>query len=107
MILITERDKIRGVADAWDKQYTGWQHDAQKMAIGRELRKLDKETATAADVERIIGNDSWTQQECDECKQAVKAVVQVGDEPYYESNTVLLCVHCIGKAAELAHNARS
>ena len=99
MKLITERDLIMGVAEAWSRQYTNASGD--KAVIKKMLQALDKETATREDVKDIIGNYSWTQITCDECGQYSTLVVQVGQGPDYESNTATLCAECLTKAFKL------
>ena len=100
--LITERDQIRTVADRWGEQYGKpyWKSDERKQEIGRRLAALDKEKCSAADVAAIIGNDSWSLLQCDNCEAEVTAVVRVGDEPDYDSRTVTLCKSCAVKAVE-------
>ena len=62
------------------------------------------DTASVADVTAIIGNDSWTSLKCDECGKYVDAVVQVGEEPDYESYSAKLCKPCVYKALTLAYD---
>ena len=50
-------------------------------------------------VNDIIGNQSWTQCSCSECNRDVDAVVQLGQEPDYESSTAWICRDCIKLAA--------
>ena len=99
MKLITERDLIMGVAEAWSRQYAKASGD--KAVIKKMLQALDKETATGEDVKDIIGNYSWTRIMCNECGQYSTLVVQVGQEPDYESNTADLCAECLTKAFNL------
>ena len=100
MRLISERTLIREVASRWDYQYPkaiGARGDTSKA-----LHALNAETATAAEVNAIIGNDSWTTiPDCDECNQKVLEVVEVGEEPDYESSTARLCKECLKKAISL------
>lgn len=49
------------------------------------------------DVDRIIGNKSWTDNRCDEC-QTQADTVQVGQRPDYESRTADLCESCVRRA---------
>jgi hypothetical protein len=58
------------------------------------------ETATAKDVERIIGNDSWVGHRCVECRQYGCEFFQLGQEPDYESETVVVCPSCALKIAD-------
>lgn len=102
MHLITERSVIREVADRWDKQYPPGTANNDRVEISKHLRVLNLETATASDLERIIGNGSWTRTPvCSECGAKEVPVVQVGQEPDYESLTAYLCRVCIEKALKL------
>jgi hypothetical protein len=101
MIVITTRDRIRSVADRWAQQYPD-DGDARRA----KLATLDKDNATAKDVEKIIGNASWTRLGCDECGKEVGTVVQLGEEPDYESSTADVCLECLHKAAGLTKQAR-
>jgi len=50
------------------------------------------------DVDRVIGNASWTRLHCDGCGESVDAVITVGQEPDYESATASLCPKCMAEA---------
>jgi len=100
MKLITWRGKIRNVAKSWAAQYRNTT-DASKKEVLAQLKILDTEKATIEDVAQIIGNDSWTRLICDECGEAVQAVVMVGQEPDYDSATVYLCKSCALKVQGL------
>lgn len=57
---------------------------------------------TAPDiVDKTIGNSSWTNLVCDDCKQDVDVVVRVGEPQGYESSTADLCVSCAKAAYDL------
>ena len=98
MEVITERVRIREVAARWRAQYPKSRENKWE-----KLKALDIETATADEVEAIIGNRSWTRlEECSDCKATdLPLVVQVGNAPDYESNTAWLCIGCIKKALAL------
>jgi len=108
MKLITQRDMILGVAKRWFAQYGHALHESgfrDTHTFGNtleRLRLLDLETASAKDVADIIGNASWTDLTCDECQSHVDLVVQVGQEPDYESATASLCKECLAKAFGLS-----
>ncbi len=117
MKLITQRDVIKTVAARWRAQYhpfepssplfserNGITVEKTKREIADELDALNKDTATVADVTAIIGNDSWTDLKCDECGKYVDAIVQVGEEPDYESYSAKLCKPCVYKALTLAYD---
>lgn len=84
-MIITTRDRIRGVAKRWAEQYKVKRGpDAERWtAIENRLAALDVETATAADVKAIIGNDSWTDVNCDVCGKDAGTVVSMERPPSY------------------------
>ncbi|MBP8788798.1 MAG: hypothetical protein KBH41_15250 [Azonexus sp.] len=104
MKLITERIRVREVAAKWAETYptNGLGRDEKIHAITEALSALDTETATAADVAAIIGNNTWCGPvSCDECGAVVDDAVMVGEELYTDSITVTLCFSCVEKAMEL------
>jgi hypothetical protein len=102
MQLINERTQIRSVAKRWDYQYGGREY-GDRSAITKKLMALDVEKATAADVEAIIGNDTWVTPllECDECNGKFPELVCVGDNAAYESNSCCLCRNCLQMALNM------
>lgn len=70
------------------------------MAVGRALRELGARP-DPDDVDRIIGNRSWTRLACNNCQREAAKVVQVGEAPSeYESYTASLCLDCVQAAAK-------
>lgn len=97
MKIIRQQDLIRGVAALWKGAYfdrLGKWYGEDKRAIWEKLAALPS-NATADDVASAIGNRSWTTLKCDECGDEVTDVLQVGQEPDYESATVDLCFYCV------------
>ena len=71
--------------------------------ITKELDALGPEPK-AEDINRIIGNESWTTpHRCDECEAYSSAVVRLGQEPDMASNTAHICQSCLQKALGLFH----
>lgn len=99
MKLFTVRDAIRDVAKNWKRQY-----GKEKSAIYSALKDLDKETATADDVARIIGNGSWTRLTCRSCYSEVQAVILVSILNS-DMESIELCLECVKKAAAEAERA--
>jgi hypothetical protein len=103
MKLLNERVLVREVAQRWEEQYADYDlSNAEEMhAIGRKLAALDGETATAADVAAIIGNDSWTRiDHCDECGETNPPVaVRLAEDT---ESSVDICLSCLRKALNLA-----
>jgi hypothetical protein len=93
MELVTRRTLAAEAADRWVAQYKG--NLGGKASAIRALGESPDPDA----VDAIIGNGSWTSvPECNECKADVAAVVRIGDEPDYESNTAWVCEDCLKKA---------
>jgi len=113
-IILTRQKKANAAAEMWAWQYgpqaqyhnnralrTTW-FDAEKEEIHRQLVALGP-TPDPNEVERIIGNDTWTSPgRCDGCGEMSSLVlVRVGDEPDYDSNTADLCPNCLEEAWRL------
>lgn len=102
MRLIKRKELVRGVIDNWRAAYYNgrngtWKHGDDKRVIYEKLVALGP-SASADEVDAAIGNGSWTSCRCDECDTEVEAVIQVGQEPDYESATAKLCLDCVKNA---------
>ena len=78
MELITERSLIKGVADAWDALYGPEfrpMASGSSKTISETLHALNLSKVSAATVNKIIGNDTWTRIVCYECLKPVPKVV--------------------------------
>ena len=84
MELITERSRIKGVADAWDAQYGPEfrpTHSGSSKETSEKLHALNLSKVSANTVNKIIGNDSRTRIVCYECHKLVtKVAVLYGDD---------------------------
>lgn len=106
MKLITRESNAAGAAERWREQYC---HDGKwrdtKWDSGEDRRrtyeKLLGGEQTADRVEKIL-NVSWTSTCCQECQDRGIPVVQLGEDPDYDSATLDVCVPCLGKAIALA-----
>lgn len=92
--LIRKSDVVAGAPTRWAEQYRGYGDKSGKTAALLALQP----GFTAEQVNDIIGNDTWTECRCDECREDAPVLVQVGDEPDYEARWVDLCPDCISKA---------
>lgn len=101
MKLITQRSLIKNIVKSWASAYPEkeWPYKQDTLY---NLKKLDLNKATGKDIANIIGNDSWTIMRCNECNKDVKHVVQLGQEPDYESATAQICFSCLNKAVKLS-----
>ena len=94
MEILIQREKLRTVLPRWEQQYP---HGREEITA--KLRALDWNTVTAAEVDAIIGNSSWTHEMCRECGEYAMPVVRLGK---YTDDYYCYCATCIGKAAVLA-----
>ena len=94
MLFINERYWVRNIAARWRKQYVGTVFATpDKIEIMRRLDALDPNTATADEVDAIIGNATWTTQPCTLCRMKKREVVVFGTG--YDPAS--LCVDCESK----------
>lgn len=105
MRMITRKSLAAGAAELWRKQYYSSQHDVWNYGEGKRetweaLVALGPNPLPCV-VNSIIGNSSWTSCKCDECGSHVEAVIEVGEEPDYESCTAHLCMPCVYKAYDM------
>lgn len=117
MNLLSERNQVRTVAERWKRQYPDLWRPAvagkngeprRRGDILAELSGLDNDTATAADVAEIVGNSFWCcAMACHECGQSSWDVVELGEEPDWESSTVRICIDCLRKAVALVESAHA
>lgn len=102
--------KAKSAAKAWHDKYVkdNWRwHHSKSFVTG--LSKKEAYEALVAlgdkpspeDVNKVIGNTSWTDCLCNECGELVEEVVQLGQEPDYDSATANICFPCLKKAVKL------
>ena len=103
MFLLTERFLISEVAKRWLKQYPELRWLKQyselpdwKRGVYEKLCKIDLNTASAIEVNQIIGNDTWTTQRCNVCRNNILPAVVVGED---EPTTV--CHKCVKQMSDL------
>lgn len=107
MKLLNERTQVREVAERWREQYRPYGEWGRTVygpsqPIYERLKRLDAETATAADVDAIIGVTGWADRAtCQECRVRSFDCVHLGDEPDYDASYAIICVDCLRKALAL------
>ena len=102
MKLITRNGRAIQAAGRWKVSYFKngeWRYGEGKKDIYLRLEALGS-NPTPEEVNKAIGNSSWTNVRCDECNKYVEEVVQVGEEPDYESATANICKPCLILAME-------
>jgi hypothetical protein len=110
MKLESKRERLQTVAQRFKEVYGTVGMLArypERAETIRQLEALNPESSTPLQVEKIIGNRSWTDPtSCSECRsQDGRAVVRLGEDPDYESSTAWICLECLEKAMELAREA--
>lgn len=109
MKIITRQSLANEAAARWTTQYRGsarYPTDPDKLAIAGQLAALPA-PVDPNEVERIIGNTSWTTPPaCNVCGDRKPTVIEVGEEPDYESRTAYLCLECVRTMAALANSVK-
>jgi hypothetical protein len=85
----TKQDRADEAPLRWAEQYARGASDRQKE-ITRLLAALPK-PIDGAEVDRIVGNGSWTRLECNGCNQDAPAVAHYG----YGDYSLSLCAECL------------
>ncbi len=99
---VTRQSLANEAASHWHATYDSGEYGADKLVIGRALDALGP-TPDPDAVDRVIGNSCWTHYwQCSGCEKLdPDVVVQVGQEPDYESSTAFLCLDCLREAARV------
>lgn len=92
--IILRQHAVDRVPERWARQYSRPNEDASKRAITAALANLTA-PIDRDEVDRIIGNKSWTECRCDLCGENREALIRVGDEPDYETRWLDICPLCI------------
>lgn len=107
MKLVNERQQIAEMIERFSKL-------ARRHRLTKQLKALNILTATAEDVEKIVGNacrECWVHpMECNECKKRTYELVEMGEEPnedkYIHHWSAALCRECLLNALRLMDEAK-
>ena len=100
MRLVSRQALAHEAPRRWAEQYSNTKNKGhQKIRI--ELMSLAAEKITPEAINAVIGNQSWTRVTCDECGAEPECVVEIGQEPDYESSTAHVCLDCLQSAVAL------
>ena len=101
--------------EAGATEYVEMQAKRGKRSLAEQLAELGP-TPDPDICDAVIGKYMWGDLRkgatwtavpaCDECGKEVPCVVQVGEEPDYESATATLCIPCLQSAVKLADAVR-
>jgi len=106
MEIVSRKLLASRVAGRWRQQYEKTSHWSEKENIYRQLLLLGTDPEPD-EVDKVIGNGSWTRTTCNECNEDQQMTVMVGQRPDYDSATAWICVSCLKKAIELAGTVAS
>lgn len=103
MRLITKQHLANITKDRWKAQYC---KNGEWHAYGCD-KEVKYDTLVALgdkplpeDVNEVIGNSSWTNITCSECKESVDSAVELG-EVGYDTEYVYACEGCLTKALKV------
>ncbi len=85
MKIVTRKVRAADIFKRWEQQYP-----SDLEGIGKKLKELG-DNPDPDEVDRIIGNTTWTHLICDHCKNYVEVAVGLWEEFY-------LCKECLEKA---------
>ena len=103
--LITRKDRAKSVADRWKLNYlvgnSIWFNTPELDSKQVYEALIDLGTSPDPDeVDRIIGNSSWTEvQECDKCGEHYDQIVEI--DLHQLQTTTRLCQTCLRAALQL------
>ena len=104
MILITKQDLAKTAKDRWKAQYyengEWYTYRGDKREITYNNLVALGGNPSSDDVNKVIGNNSWTNITCSECKESVDAAVELG-ETGYDTEYVYACKECLTKSLGL------
>lgn len=95
---------VAAVPARWAAQYPRGRYPDKDQTTDA-LNALAKGTFIAADIDRIIGNDSWTAHRCDGCGADRDILIRIGEEPDYDARWLDLCTECIVSMAQVMYAA--
>ena len=97
MKLITRQTLANAACERWAEQYPAERWPDKQRVLERLIELGDN--CNPDEVDRIIANGSWTRTQCYECNDDNGVdVIQLGQEPDYESMTTDICKSCLEKA---------
>lgn len=103
IVLTFRANVVKAAPDRWATQYSGsYRNDETERKTERLLALKAAGPFTAEQVNEIIGNSSWTELRCSECRDDVEVLAVFGGDDYDWQN---VCANCLRTA--LAEIARS
>ncbi len=95
---VTRESNAARAAEAWAAGYPEdgpWGADERKQGITKILKDLG-DNPDPDDVDRVIGNKSWTSvDECCECSCTKSSVLEIGGDDEQEAPPAYICFDCL------------
>lgn len=107
LTVVKVEDVWKSVPAAWAEQYKHYASDDRFADITRKLNALKDDELTGDRIEKIIGNDSWTRINCDECDRECNTVIRIGENTDYEARWVDVCSECLDLAVSTLRDAQT
>lgn len=98
---ITERERIENFYTRWCETYRVLDNPKTK-----ELEQLDFSKVSKKEVDDIIGNSSWTDNICCNCRKHRKILIVFNDNMYGYDENMLLCEHCLIAGLKFIENLK-
>lgn len=109
--LVLRRDIIKAIPSTFRQQHgrsleqPSWRQGMTRGDILKQLDALDLENCSPSDVDDIIGNQSWTANDCDVCGRNADVIARIGDEPDYDARWQDICLPCLVRLGDWARRA--
>lgn len=97
--IIDLQDHINNVGIRFKIQY---KNDKEKIKIGEQI-DLMPNPKSKEEIDKLIGNSSWTTIRCYACDESVNKLVGIYSKEFeeFDNNYIHICKKCINKAKKL------
>lgn len=97
--IIDLQDHINNVGIRFKIQY---KNDKEKIKIGEQI-DLMPNPKSKEEIDKLIGNSSWTTIRCYVCEESVNKLVGIYSKSFeeFDNNCIHICKKCINKAKKL------
>lgn len=97
--IINLQDHINNVGIRFKIQY---KNDKEKIKIGEQI-DLMTNPKSKEEIDKLIGNSSWTTIRCYVCKESVDKLIGIYSSTFeeFDDNYIHICKKCINKAKKL------
>lgn len=106
MKVITKQSLIDNLPERWFNGYglkdtrSNFRLANNKMALDIYNELIENKPLTEEKIIKIIGHASWITEYCNECNKPNDYIIEIGQEPDYDSATAKMCINCLNKAVK-------